>query len=65
MRRFQDVLDSASFREVARLPVRANVPVEDKQIRIYRSLLPPAPPGAHITIGLPIIGRSLSGAVGK
>jgi hypothetical protein len=65
MRRFQNVLDSSSFLEVARIPVHANVPVEDKQIRIYRSRLPPAPPGAHITIGLPIIGRSLSGTIGK
>jgi hypothetical protein len=65
MLRFQNVLDSSAFQEVAQWPVQANVPVEDKQIRIYRSLLPPAPPGSRITIGLPIIGASVSGAVGK
>lgn len=65
MRRFQHVLASASFREMTRIAVEANVPTEDKEIRIYRSLMPPASGDGTVTVGLPIIGRSISGAVGK
>jgi hypothetical protein len=65
MRRFQSVLESPSFVEVKQIAVRANVPVEDRQIRIYRSRMPEVPAQSIITIGLPIIGRSIKGSVGN
>lgn len=65
MRRFQSVLESPSFVEEKRITVQANVPVEDKQIRIYRSRMPPVPARSSLRIGLPIIGRSIEGTVGN
>lgn len=61
MARLQAVLHSDQFREVARIPLTANVPVEDHELRIYENLHKPPPSGAEITLDLPIIGRSLHG----
>ncbi|HLI21848.1 MAG TPA: hypothetical protein VKV32_12060, partial [Stellaceae bacterium] len=63
MRRLQDVLRSDHFVAVAEIPVVANVPTEDKLLHIYRNPHA-APPGAALSIDLPIIGRSIEGTVG-
>ena len=64
MARLQQVLRADGFEEVARIPIVANVPTEDKELRIYRNLHPAAA-GAALTINLPIIGRSIEGTVGS
>jgi hypothetical protein len=65
MARFQSVLRSPHFQEVAHIPVVANVPTEDQTLSIYRNLGHIAP-GPHIVdLHLPIIGRQVEGAVGR
>jgi hypothetical protein len=65
MARFQSVVQSAHFKEVARFAVVANVPTEDQTIIIYRNMGNVAP-GPHIVdLQLPIIGRQVQGAVGR
>jgi Dolichyl-phosphate-mannose-protein mannosyltransferase len=65
MSRFQSVVQSEHFKEVARIPVVANVPTEDHTIIIYRNMGNVAP-GPHIVdLQLPIIGRQVKGAVGR
>jgi hypothetical protein len=63
MRRLQDVLRSDHFVEETQIPVVANVPTEDKMLRIYRNPHA-APAGVALSINLPIIGRSIEGTVG-
>jgi hypothetical protein len=63
MRRFDAVLRSNRFEEVARLPVTGNVPHADRELVIYRNLGPVAPPGAAIQLDLPMIGRSIRGTM--
>ncbi|WP_291299248.1 glycosyltransferase family 39 protein [Elioraea sp.] len=65
MARLQRVLDGPGFEEVARIPVRANVPVEDEELRLYRIVGEVRPRPVTITIDLPIIGRQIEGAVGR
>ena len=65
MNRFQSLLRSPHFQEVARIPVIANVNVEDRALVIYRNQGKVAP-GPHIVdLQLPIIGRQVEGAVGR
>jgi 4-amino-4-deoxy-L-arabinose transferase-like glycosyltransferase len=65
MARLQSVLHSPRFREVARIPVVANVPTEDQTLLIYRNLGNIAQ-GPHIVdLQLPIIGKQVEGAVGR
>jgi hypothetical protein len=63
MARLQRVLDGPGFEEVGRIPVRANVPVEDEELRVYRIVGEVRPRPATITIDLPIIGRRIEGEV--
>lgn len=64
MARLQNVLRSDHFAEVARIPVTANVPVEDKELRIYRNQHEIAPTTKPLVLDLPIIGRSVEGETG-
>ncbi len=64
MARLQAVLRSAQFEEVARIPVIANLPTEDKELRIYRNTHDIADAAAEIRLNLPIIGRSVQGSAG-
>jgi hypothetical protein len=65
MNRFQSLLRSPHFQEVARIPVVANVNVEDRTLVIYRNR-GNVSPGPHIVdLQLPIIGRQVEGAVGR
>lgn len=64
MARLQDVLQSDQFEPVAKIVVNANVPSEDKELRIYRNTHPVAPGGSNLQLDLPIIGRSLGGQIG-
>ncbi len=64
MARLQDVLRSDHFIEVARIPVVANVPVEDQELRIYRNQHEIAPTTTPLVVDLPIIGRSVEGETG-
>jgi hypothetical protein len=65
MARFQAVLRSPHFQEVARIPVVANVPTEDHTLVIYRNQGNVAA-GPHIVdLQLPIIGRQVEGVVGR
>lgn len=65
MARLQRVLEGAAYEEVARIPVRANVPVEDQELRIYRARGEVKPAGRDLRIELPIIGRSVEGRIGE
>jgi len=62
MARLQRVLDGAEFEEVGRIAVAANVPVEDRELRIYRLRGEVRPRPANMVIDLPIIGRQIEGA---
>lgn len=64
MARLQNVLRSAHFEEVARIPVRANIEVKDKELVVYRNLGPVAEGEHRLSIKLPMIGRKLEGTVG-
>ncbi len=64
MARLQDVLRSDQFEPVAKIEVKANVPSEDKELRIYRNTHPVEPGGSDLQLDLPIIGRSLGGQIG-
>ncbi|WP_144299643.1 glycosyltransferase family 39 protein [Elioraea rosea] len=61
MARLQHVLDGPGFEEIGRIPVVANVPTEDRELRLYRirGEVKPRPPS--FTIDLPIIGRRIEG----
>lgn len=64
MAKLQNVLRSAHFEEVARIPIRANIDVKDKELVVYRNLGPVAEGERRLSIKLPIIGRKLEGTVG-
>ncbi|HEX3404282.1 MAG TPA: glycosyltransferase family 39 protein [Acetobacteraceae bacterium] len=65
MARFQAVLRSAHFAEAAQIPVVANVPTEDTNLRIYRNL-DPITSGPHtVDLHLPIIGETVKGTIGR
>jgi len=64
MARLQDVLRSDHFEQVGSIPVRANLPVDDKELRIYRNTHPIAPGHTELNLNLPIIGRNLEGRIG-
>jgi len=63
MARLQAALDGPNFREVGRIEVRANVPVEDQELRIYRVLGELRPRPRNMAIDLPIIGQQIDGKV--
>ncbi len=63
MRRFQAVLHSDQFVEVARFPVRTTTPEDDRELVIFRNRHEVAPAGSRLSVDLPIIGRSLEGNV--
>jgi 4-amino-4-deoxy-L-arabinose transferase-like glycosyltransferase len=63
MRRFESLLRSGRFEEVARVPVTGNVPHDDRELVIYRTRGPVAPPGETIQLDLPVIGRTIKGKV--
>jgi 4-amino-4-deoxy-L-arabinose transferase-like glycosyltransferase len=63
MDRFQRVLHSDRFEEVARIPVRTNRPEEDRELRIWRNTREVSAAGSRLSIELPIIGRSVEGTV--
>ena len=65
MARFQAVLQSPHFQEVARIPVVANVPTEDRTIVIYRNMGKVAPGPHMVDLHLPIIGRQVEGEIGR
>lgn len=63
MDRFQHVLRSDHFVEVARIPVRSNWPQEDRELAIYRNTHEVAPAGSRLSLDLPMIGRSVQGTI--
>jgi hypothetical protein len=64
MAALQDVLRGEQFEEVGRIPVVANVPTEDKELRIFRNRHEVAQARGSIILNLPIIGRSVEGTTG-
>lgn len=44
---------------MTRIPVAANVPVEDRELRIYRNKTPISAERKKLRIDLPIIGRTI------
>jgi len=59
------VLRSSPFQQDAQTPVVANVPVEDRWLLIYRNLGEVASEPHLIDPHLPIIGKTIEGAVGR
>jgi hypothetical protein len=59
MANLQSALRSGQFEEVTRIAVAANVPVEDRELRIYRNKTPIGPERKKLRIDLPIIGRTI------
>jgi len=65
MRRFEAVLQSAHFSEVARIPMHANFPDAETVLVIYRNLGSVNPVSIYLRLELPIIGRTIQATVGK
>jgi hypothetical protein len=65
MARLQSVLRSPHFAEAARLPVVANFPAEDKELRIYRNRHEVASGAVRLNLDLPMVGRSVDGQIGE
>jgi hypothetical protein len=65
MANLQNLLQSDHFEAVATIPVTANIPTEDKELRIYRNTHPIDAKRPEIELDLPIIGRSVEGHVGS
>jgi len=61
MARLETVLRSPHFVEVMQLPLVANVPTNDKRLRIYRNAGEVNPRPGPFDVDLPIIGRTLNG----
>jgi hypothetical protein len=59
MANLQTALRSDRFEEVARIATNANVPVEDRELRIYRNKTPIGAERKKLRIDLPIINRTI------
>jgi hypothetical protein len=59
MANLQEALRSDRFEEVARIPVAANVPTEDRELRIYRNKAPLPATRKKLRIDVPTIGRTI------
>lgn len=59
MQRFERVMASDQFEEVARIETPANYPAHEKELVIYRNRHPIKPGGGMRDIDLPIIGRTI------
>ena len=59
MQRFERVMASEQFEEVARIETPANYPAHEKELVIYRNRHPVKPGGGLREIDLPIIGRTI------
>jgi 4-amino-4-deoxy-L-arabinose transferase-like glycosyltransferase len=59
MENLQTALRSDRFEEVARIATNANVPVEDRELRIYRNKTPISAERKKLRIDLPIINRTI------
>jgi dolichyl-phosphate-mannose-protein mannosyltransferase len=59
MANLQTALRSDRFEEVTRIPVAANLTVEDRELRIYRNKTPISAERKKLRIDLPIIGRTI------
>jgi hypothetical protein len=65
MARFQAVLRSSHFQQVAQIPVVSNVFTEDRNLTIYRNA-DDVSSGPHmVDLHLPIIGETVKGTIGK
>jgi hypothetical protein len=64
MARLQSVLRSEHFQELVRIPVNANIPTQDKELRLYRNTHTFPEGGTPLTLDLPIIGGSVEGRTG-
>jgi hypothetical protein len=65
MNRLQHRLQSPQFQEVARIPVKSNVPTSDHELVIYKNLGPFPERQRQITIDLPMIRQQVSGSLPK
>jgi hypothetical protein len=59
MENLQTALRSDRFEEVARIMTASNVPVEDRELRIYRNKTPVSGDRKKLRIDLPIINRTI------
>ncbi len=64
MARLQSLLRSPHFAEMTQIPIVANVPTEDTNLRIYRNLGKVAPGPHTVDLHLPIIGETVKGTIG-
>lgn len=62
MQRFERVIASEQFEEVARIKTPANYPAHEKELVIYRNRHPVKAGGGKQEIDLPIIGRTIQSA---
>lgn len=62
MRRFERLLASSQFKEVARFDTPANYNAQEKQLIIYQNLGPVSENKSGISIDLPIIGETIDTA---
>jgi len=64
MARLQRVLESDAFEEIGRITVVSNIPLEDRELRLYRARAPVAAGSRKLKLNLPIIGREIEGTIG-
>lgn len=65
MQRFEAVLKSPQFIEVARIKTPANFNSSEKELFIYKNLGPVSTGPIDLKIDLPIINRTIGGSIGK
>ena len=65
MQRLENVLHSSHFRPVREFAMQANYPAQEKSLIVYRNLAHVAKGPIRLNIAIPMIGKSISGMVGK
>jgi 4-amino-4-deoxy-L-arabinose transferase-like glycosyltransferase len=59
MKKLQSVLDGPGYEEIARVPVLANVPTEDRELRVYRATAPRVGPLPDLGANLKMMGQEV------
>jgi hypothetical protein len=64
MQKLQRVLHSSQFKLVSTIPVKSNVPIQERRLEIYQNLGPLNPRRERIQMEVPLAGMVIEGDVG-